>query len=69
MDRNRDDGTVAHTLFGLRVVRLNGQPLVLLMSLERAGGYAARFATRPTATAAPSGSCQPTIGVLRIRPR
>lgn len=30
---------------GLRVVRLNGQPLGLYMSLERAGGYMAGFAT------------------------
>ena len=30
---------------GLRVVRLNGQPLGLYMSLERAGGYAAGVAT------------------------
>lgn len=37
--------TPGKKLFGLRVVRLNGQPLGLLMSLERAGGYAAGFAT------------------------
>lgn len=37
--------TPGKRLFGLRVVRLNGQPLGLLMSLERAGGYAAGFAT------------------------
>ena len=30
---------------GLRVVRLNGRPLGLYMSLERAGGYMAGFAT------------------------
>ena len=30
---------------GLRVVRLNGKPLGLYMSLERAGGYMAGFAT------------------------
>jgi len=37
--------TPGKKLLGLRVVRLNGQPLGLLMSLERAGGYAAGFAT------------------------
>ncbi len=37
--------TPGKRLFGLRVVRLNGQPLGLIMSLERAGGYAAGFAT------------------------
>ncbi len=37
--------TPGKKLFGLRVVRLNGQPLGLYMSLERAGGYAAGLAT------------------------
>ena len=37
--------TPGKKLAGLRVVRLNGEPLGLLMSLERAGGYAAGFAT------------------------
>ena len=37
--------TPGKKLLGLRVVRLNGRPLGLLMSLERAGGYAAGFAT------------------------
>ncbi len=37
--------TPGKRLTGLRVVRLNGQPLGLLMSFERAGGYAAGFAT------------------------
>ena len=37
--------TPGKKLFGLRVVRLNGQPLGLFMSLERAGGYAAGLAT------------------------
>ncbi len=37
--------TPGKKLFGTRVVRLNGQPLGLYMSLERAGGYAAGLAT------------------------
>ncbi len=37
--------TPGKKLAGLRVVRLNGRPLGLLLSLERAGGYAAGFAT------------------------
>ncbi len=37
--------TPGKKLFGLRVLRLNGQPLGLFMSLERAGGYAAGLAT------------------------
>ncbi len=37
--------TPGKKLLGLRVVRLNGQPLGLFMSLERAGGYAAGLAT------------------------
>ena len=37
--------TPGKKLLGLRVVRLNGQPLGLYMSLERAGGYAAGLAT------------------------
>ena len=37
--------TPGKRLLGLRVVRLNGQPLGLFMSLERAGGYAAGLAT------------------------
>lgn len=40
--RGRTPGKKA---MGLRVVRLNGQPLGLYMSLERAGGYMAGFAT------------------------
>ena len=37
--------TPGKKVMGLRVVRLNGQPLGLYMSLERAGGYAAGVAT------------------------
>lgn len=37
--------TPGKKLAGLRVVRLNGRPLGLLLSLERAGGYAAGLAT------------------------
>lgn len=37
--------TPGKKVLGLRVVRLNGQPLGLVASLERAGGYAAGFAT------------------------
>ena len=37
--------TPGKKVLGLRVVRLNGQPLGLYMSLERAGGYAAGVAT------------------------
>ncbi|MCY4398226.1 MAG: RDD family protein [Gemmatimonadetes bacterium] len=37
--------TPGKKVLGLRVVRLNGQPLGLFMSLERAGGYAAGVAT------------------------
>ncbi len=37
--------TPGKRLFGLRVVRLNGEPMSWLMAFERSGGYAAGFAT------------------------
>ena len=40
-----DGRTPGKKALGLRVVRLNGEPLSLFLSLERAGGYAAGLAT------------------------
>ena len=40
-----DGRTPGKKVLGLRVVRLNGEPLSLFLSLERAGGYAAGLAT------------------------
>jgi uncharacterized RDD family membrane protein YckC len=37
--------TLGKRVFGLRVLRLNGKPLSVWNSFERAGGYAAGFAT------------------------
>lgn len=37
--------TPGKKLLGMRVVRLNGSPIGLFLALERAGGYAAGFAT------------------------
>lgn len=37
--------TIGKRLFGLRVVRLNGEPLTLWYAFERFGGYAAGIAT------------------------
>ena len=37
--------TVGKKLMGIRVVRLDGEPITWWVAFERAGGYAAGFAT------------------------